>query len=60
MMITRRALGLGAAALALPAFLSRGAAAQTVWNMPTPYGDGNYHTQNIRAFADAVAPLGGS
>jgi TRAP-type C4-dicarboxylate transport system substrate-binding protein len=55
MTITRRSLGLGAAAFALPAVLSGRAAAQTVWNMPTPYGDGNYHTQNIRAFAEAVA-----
>ena len=55
MKITRRALGLGATALAVPAILPRGAAAQTVWNMPTPYGDGNYHTQNIRTFAEAVA-----
>jgi TRAP-type C4-dicarboxylate transport system substrate-binding protein len=55
MTFTRRTLGLGAAALALPAILPRGAAAQTVWNMPTPYGDGNYHTQNIRTFVDAVA-----
>lgn len=31
-----------------------GAVAQTKWNMPTAYPDGNYHTQNIRWFADEV------
>lgn len=30
------------------------AAAQDRWEMPTPYPDGNYQTQNIRAFADDV------
>lgn len=29
-------------------------AAQTVWNMPTPYGDTVFHTQNISQFADDV------
>lgn len=28
--------------------------AQTKWDMPTPYGDSNFHTQNIAAFADDV------
>jgi TRAP-type C4-dicarboxylate transport system substrate-binding protein len=31
------------------------ALAQTSWDMPTPYGDGIFHTQNIRQFADDVA-----
>lgn len=41
----------GGAAFALataPAF------AQTSWDMPTPYGDAVFHTQNIMAFADDV------
>lgn len=37
------------------ATLFAGAAfAQTSWDMPTPYGDGIFHTQNIRQFADDV------
>ncbi|WP_395174049.1 TRAP transporter substrate-binding protein [Roseibium alexandrii] len=37
------------------------AAAETKWDMPTPYGDSNFHTQNIAAFADEVADkTGGS
>ena len=30
------------------------ASAETKWDMPTPYGDCNFHTQNISAFADDV------
>ena len=26
----------------------------TEWDMPTPYGDSNFHTANIRQFADDV------
>jgi TRAP-type C4-dicarboxylate transport system substrate-binding protein len=29
--------------------------AQTKWDMPTPYPDGNFHTKNVRQFADEVA-----
>ncbi len=37
------------------------AAAETKWDMPTPYGDGNFHTQNISAFAKDVSDkTGGS
>ncbi|QDG76609.1 TRAP transporter substrate-binding protein [Labrenzia sp. PHM005] len=37
------------------------AAAETKWDMPTPYGDGNFHTQNIAAFAKDVSnKTGGS
>ncbi len=39
-----------AAALALA-----GPAAAETWDMPTPYGDATFHTQNIRQFADDVA-----
>ncbi|MDG4647377.1 TRAP transporter substrate-binding protein [Roseibacterium sp. SDUM158017] len=42
------ALATTALALALPA------AAQTAWDMPTPYGDAVFHTQNIMEFADDV------
>ncbi|GAW34652.1 sialic acid-binding periplasmic protein SiaP precursor [Roseovarius sp. A-2] len=31
------------------------AQAQTTWDMPTPYGDSVFHTQNIMQFADEVA-----
>ena len=27
------------------------------WDMPTPYPEGNYHTQNVQAFAKEVADL---
>jgi TRAP-type C4-dicarboxylate transport system substrate-binding protein len=30
------------------------AQAQTKWDMPTPYSDGEFHTRNVRAFADDV------
>ncbi|MGE5793020.1 MAG: TRAP transporter substrate-binding protein [Bacteroidota bacterium] len=30
------------------------AQAQTKWDMPTPYVDGEFHTQNIRTFAEEV------
>lgn len=50
MTVTFRSLAAAAAlgALALPA------AAQTSWDMPTPYGDTVFHTQNIMEFADDV------
>ncbi len=28
--------------------------AQTKWDMPTPYSDGEFHTRNVKAFADDV------
>ncbi len=30
------------------------AIAQTKWDMPTPYSDGEFHTMNVRQFADDV------
>ncbi|MBF9036204.1 C4-dicarboxylate ABC transporter substrate-binding protein [Rhodobacterales bacterium HKCCE2091] len=50
MTLSIRSLGLAAilGAAALPA------AAQTAWDMPTPYGDTVFHTQNIIQFADDV------
>jgi len=35
------------------------AAAQTKWDMPTPYPDGNFHTKNVRQFAEEVAKASG-
>jgi TRAP-type C4-dicarboxylate transport system substrate-binding protein len=34
--------------------LATSATAQTKWDMPTPYGDGTFHTKNVRAFAEDV------
>jgi TRAP-type C4-dicarboxylate transport system substrate-binding protein len=42
------ALGTALSTLTLPA------AAQTAWDMPTPYGDTVFHTMNIMEFADDV------
>lgn len=53
-MFHRPILAAAFAALAAPA------AAQTAWDMPTPYGDAVFHTQNIVQFADEVrAATGG-
>lgn len=38
----------------LASLMATSAFAQTNWDMPTPYGDGIFHTQNIRQFADEV------
>ena len=35
------------------------ASAQTAWDMPTPYPDGNFHTKNVIQFADDVAKATG-
>ena len=51
--LTRAGVQLAAvAALTLAGFAA--ASAETKWDMPTPYGDGNFHTQNIAAFAEDV------
>ena len=42
-------------ASALATLLASSAFAQTSWDMPTPYGDGIFHTQNIRQFAEDVS-----
>jgi TRAP-type transport system periplasmic protein len=59
MTMIRRTFLASAAALAMAAPFA--ASAQTVkWDMPTPYADGNFHTQNIRQFAaDVKAATGG-
>ena len=41
------------------AVLAVPAAAQTAWDMPTPYGDAVFHTQNIAQFAEEVRELTG-
>lgn len=51
-MFTSTRLSLGAAAVAL-GLASAPALAET-WDMPTPYPDGNFHTQNVRQFAEDV------
>ena len=48
-MLKRMTLGLLAAA-----FAAAPAIAQTKWDMPTPYGDGNFHTKNVKQFAEDV------
>jgi TRAP-type C4-dicarboxylate transport system substrate-binding protein len=45
---------------ALVAGLAFGSAqAQTKWDMPTPYPDSNFHTKNIKQFADDVKAASG-
>src|SRR5690242_2062830 len=34
--------------------LAASAGAQTKWDMPTPYSDGEFHTINVRQFAEEV------
>ena len=40
--------------IALAAFAAFSAHAQTKWDMPTPYSEGEFHTRNVKAFADDV------
>jgi TRAP-type C4-dicarboxylate transport system substrate-binding protein len=41
--------------IALAFLLAPGAAlAQTKWDMPTPYSDGEFHTRNVKQFAEDV------
>jgi TRAP-type transport system periplasmic protein len=56
-MISRRRLIVAALAAAFGAAGS--AQAQTKWDMPTPYPDANFHTQNIMKFADDVKAKSG-
>jgi TRAP-type C4-dicarboxylate transport system substrate-binding protein len=39
------------AAVVVAAGVATAASAQTKWDMPTPYPDGNFHTKNVIAFA---------
>jgi len=43
------------AGLMLAGCLATAASAQTKWDMPTPYPDGNFHTRNVAMFAADVA-----
>jgi TRAP-type C4-dicarboxylate transport system substrate-binding protein len=45
---------IAAVALAASASMSSAVMAQTKWDMPTPYGDGEFHTRNVKAFAEDV------
>jgi len=49
-----------ASAVAVALLASAGAVqAQTKWDMPTPYPDGEFHTINVRQFAEDVAKASG-
>ncbi|HVZ50572.1 MAG TPA: TRAP transporter substrate-binding protein [Pseudolabrys sp.] len=49
------------AGLVLAGSVATAAAAQTKWDMPTPYPDGNFHTKNVAMFAaDVDKATGGS
>jgi len=40
--------------IALAACAAFSAQAQTKWDMPTPYSEGEFHTRNVKAFAEDV------
>lgn len=42
------------AGVAISALAGTAASAQTKWDMPTPYGDGNFHTKNVVQFTKDV------
>jgi len=46
-------------ALAITGLLSVPAFAQTKWDMPVPYGEGNFHTKNIQQFAKEISDATG-
>jgi TRAP-type C4-dicarboxylate transport system substrate-binding protein len=50
----RQFLGATAGAAAIGLGAGPAAAQTATWDMPTPYADGNFHTQNVRAFAAAI------
>lgn len=52
MQIRLKHLGVSLAGVMSSLFI--GGAQATDWDMPTPYGDSNFHTVNIRQFADDV------
>lgn len=41
--------------MVVAAGIATAASAETKWDMPTPYPDGNFHTKNVAAFAADVA-----
>src|SRR5258708_20991298 len=40
--------------VAIAALAAFGAQAQTKWDLPTPYSDGEFHTRNVKQFAEDV------
>ena len=54
--MTKRRAVLGAAVALL---FAAGAQAQTKWDMPTPYSDGEFHTRNVKAFVEDVEKAAG-
>jgi TRAP-type C4-dicarboxylate transport system substrate-binding protein len=48
------------AGVAISAAAATAANAQTKWDMPTPYGDGNFHTKNVVQFTQDVAKATGN
>jgi TRAP-type C4-dicarboxylate transport system substrate-binding protein len=40
--------------IAVAAFAAFSAHAQTKWDMPTPYSDGEFHTRNVKSFTEDV------
>jgi TRAP-type C4-dicarboxylate transport system substrate-binding protein len=59
-MIRERKMKLKALLIGFSTFAFGAAAhAQTKWDMPTPYPDGNYHTKNVRQFAEDIAKASG-
>jgi TRAP-type C4-dicarboxylate transport system substrate-binding protein len=40
--------------VAVAALAAFGAQAQTKWDLPTPYSDGEFHTRNVKQFAEDV------
>jgi len=46
-------------ASALFAFAGAAVRAQTKWDLPTPYIDNEFHTQNVRQFADEIKKASG-
>ena len=45
--------------IALAAFAAFSAHAQTKWDMPTPYSEGEFHTRNVVLFAEEVKKTSG-
>jgi TRAP-type transport system periplasmic protein len=59
-MLHRRHFVAAAAGAALAATSKTASAQQAKWDMPTPYADGNFHTRNVREFADEIAKATGN
>lgn len=57
--MTQRRTFLAAAVAAALSVAAGAAHAQAKWDMPTPYSDGEFHTINVRQFAEAVTKASG-